>query len=146
MRSLFARGPFGRRRPASLARADVADRNAVHGGRLQLLPQVDRSRAGTPVQVSEELRQVLLADVLARCSEMAALDLVWRDLAGEFGGDLRSPELQAKADETWTGLRSQIVRFGGPKRLPPADENAVAVIREKVEQALAFLRVQAVTR
>jgi hypothetical protein len=52
--------------------------------------------------VADELRRtILLPDVLARCCEMASLDLVSRELVQEFDGqDLRSRQLVEKAETT----------------------------------------------
>jgi hypothetical protein len=98
--------------------------------------------------VAEELRRlILLPDVLARCREMASLDVVWKELAQEFDGqDPRSRELVDKAEATWAKLRALVDRFDGPKKLPAADDGLVSLIRDRVDHALKYLRLVDVAR
>jgi hypothetical protein len=88
--------------------------------------------------IADEVRQVLLRDVLSRCSEMKALEEAWNELALEFDGE-DEPSLRQKAEDTWATLQRLLGSLGGPKRLPAASPLAVEVIRQRVEHAFEFL-------
>src|SRR5688572_28565930 len=59
------------------------------------------------------------------------LRTVWQELAEEFGSPILAAHLRDRADETWSLLREQLQRLGGPRRLPEADAAFVEVLRQR---------------
>ena len=91
--------------------------------------------------LAKELRAELVNAVAQRWREVAAIELVWSDLAEEFGGeDPLNPELRLMAEESKQALRSLAQEFGGSRRLQGPDEASLAEVRRQVDDAFEKLR------
>jgi hypothetical protein len=91
--------------------------------------------------LARELQAGLVDSIGQRWREVAALELVWAELAAEFGGeDPLAPELRSMAEETKQGLLSLAREFNGNKRLQGPDEPSLAEVRRQVDEAFDKLR------
>jgi len=87
-----------------------------------------------------ELREDLLGSVVQRWRELTALEAVWAELAEEFGGeDPLSPELRTMADDTKQRLQALAQEFGGKRRLTGPQEDYLARVRGRVDEAFEKL-------
>jgi hypothetical protein len=90
--------------------------------------------------LAQDLRADLIAALAERWSELAALEVVWEELAAEFGGeDPVGPELRELATETKDRLLSVSREFGAQRRLAGASEASLAEVRRTVDEAFAKL-------
>jgi hypothetical protein len=104
-------------------------------------------RTAGEMQVNEFLRSLArelkrdLGDVLAqRWSEIGALEQVWDELAGEFGGeDPVRPDLRSQAAETRERLLELARECGARKRLGPPAEAQLAEAHRVVDHAFEQL-------
>jgi len=87
-----------------------------------------------------ELREDLLNGVAQRWRELAALEQVWAELAEEFGGeDPLNPEIRTMAEETRQRLQALAREFGGKRRLTGPEEDYLAEVRGRVDEAFEQL-------
>jgi hypothetical protein len=107
-------------------------------------PRDWRSSDSMPVpeflrRLALELREDLLTTVALRWREVAAIELVWDELAEEFAGeDPVSPEVRTMTEETRQQLMA-LAREFGKRRLTGPDEDTLAEIRHQVDVAFGQL-------
>ena len=90
--------------------------------------------------LAHDLRADLVTAVVQRWSEVAALEAVWVELSGEFGGeDPVGPELRELAEETKAGLLALAGEFGAKRRLGGVSEASLAEVRRTVDEAFEKL-------
>jgi hypothetical protein len=90
--------------------------------------------------LAEEVRALLLGDVLARWQELRALELAWQGLSSEFEGEsLLLPEVGQWTAEARLKLLAQVERLSGPRRLPEPEPDLVEAVQDRVERAMGFL-------
>ena len=90
--------------------------------------------------VAAEVRELLLADVLARWQELRALETLWDELATELGVEsILTAEMRQLADATRASLQKQVQRLNGPKHPPEPDEVFMEAVRSQVERAFGYL-------
>jgi hypothetical protein len=91
--------------------------------------------------LAEEERLRRLDSALLLVREMRSLEVVWRELGGEFGGEsILLPEVEAKRLQAWEALKTWMGELHGPSQLPEeADEELIDSLRERVERAFQQL-------
>jgi len=84
--------------------------------------------------LAAEMKQQALDGLVWRWRELRALETVWDELAGEFGGaDPLLPELRARAADTAARLRRVADALGARRRLGEADAAILQAYRDHVD-------------
>lgn len=90
--------------------------------------------------VAEELRVETLRDLASIWRQVRALELVWDELASEFGGvDPVHPSLRAKTAALATRLRAIASELGGKRRLGEPDEVMLDQLRATAKEGFDHL-------
>ena len=91
--------------------------------------------------VAEDIQSQLRDQLKLRWQEVRALEILWTEIAAEFGGaDPRHPELKAKADELSADARELATRlFARPRKAPEPTDEVLAGMRERVDRAFGYL-------